>query len=190
LAKKYVYNFFLFIVIIVFLAISFGCYRFLLRPKYDSINKEIKESIEARVENIDLLGRYLQRLNKYNENYENVPKLNKEKIETFFNYGYDQEILFSQFEAIAKNQGVILGSLSVQAEGASKNSRQKSDDIAKKTGGLTTVKINATFIGLDYKALKNFLAYMENILPLINIVNLKFADGNSVVIEAETYYFK
>jgi hypothetical protein len=187
LVKSYIYKFFPIVAIGVFVLVSFICYQFVLKPKYDSINDDIKESIDARVENKELLERYLLRLAKYNENYESVPKLSKDKVESFFNYGYEPEILFSQFEAIAKNQGIILSDISVQPVSSTKNPRQKSPDKTM-PGGITAIKINANFIGLDYKSLKNFLSYIENTLPLININNLKFTEDKGVTIEAETYY--
>ena len=44
--------------------------------------------------------------------------------------------------------------------------RSKKEEV-KTSSGLQTVKINANFIGLDYKALKSFLTFFENILIII-----------------------
>ncbi|MEA3449792.1 MAG: hypothetical protein U9Q85_02335 [Patescibacteria group bacterium] len=186
--RKYSYQFFSIVAVFVFLLVSFISYKFILFPKYDNTNDEIKKAIEIRTESKDLLGRYLLRLKKYQENYDNVSRINKRKVEEFFNYGYDVEILFSQFEVIAKEQGLILSNFSISQDGKAKNKKSNNKTAVKSDKELETIKINASFVGLSYEGLKIFLDFFENALPLINIINLNFSGDNNVVITAETYY--
>lgn len=179
-----------FIVLIIIIVFS-SFYIFLIDPKLQTAIIEIQDSIGWQ-KNILLIQRQkLAEMEKNLDFYRQVRAEDINLIESIIPNQYPKEKLFGKIEDIVLQNGFILSSMNMakinqSEEGDGENSI--SDNI---TNNLQIIEISLSINGIDYSALKSFLARLERQLPLMNIVSLDFSpQGESLSFVINTYYFK
>lgn len=164
-------------------------YRMIIKPKYNTITKELQKTIESRIESKDLMNRYLQRLDEYVQNYNAIPRETRNKLNRVFISDYDPEIIFSLMEEVARKQGVVLLSQEMRSgeDRAGAASAKGADD--KTPGGIQKIEFSANFSGLDYQSFKSLLRALEESAPLFDIRSVNFdPSSRNVSLEMTAYY--
>ena len=165
----------------------------LLIPKY----KKAISQVEIAKNNMETeyaeFSRYLNRLETLNSAYRSVDKREVDRINSLLPDAPELENLMSQFEAIAKNSGAMLVSLSisdVSSSGAA-SGQKGAKKITKAPDGLNKVQLTVNLVGLDYVGFKNLLKVIEGNLRLLDIVSLSFAPtGDAITLEMNSYYYR
>ncbi|MCD4762255.1 hypothetical protein K8R32_04840 [bacterium] len=180
---------------IVLVVLFFG-YAYLLKPKYNDINSEIREAYELKEKEFADLEVYLSRLNIYYHSYDQVDTEKLKKIAEILPPDGSYEDLFILMENLAKDKGLALDEISIMPDNtiagtASKNAAPKSKKDKDKLKGIGTVNITLNLVGVDYERLKDLLETLEGALRMMDIQTLTFSSSkSSVVIEITTYYKK
>ncbi|MCK5212270.1 hypothetical protein KAJ89_06215 [Candidatus Parcubacteria bacterium] len=170
--------------------LTFG-YFYILKPKYESIAKEISATNEEKENKKADMVRILSRLSTYRNNYNAISHSDRERVEYLLPADPAPEILFLQMENLADQLGLLLVSLTVQPK--TNDASQKKPISQKVTNikvqGVELIAVQAMFVGVDYKGLKMLLRRVEKNIRLMDITNLEFNPGaQTAVIELNTYY--
>ena len=185
-------RYFRYLSIIIALLVMAGAYFYLLKPKYNKILLEIdntKNTQEAEREDLD---QYYNKLLDYIAEYKKIKKADIEKISKLAPMDADYGKLFTDFEAIIKEQGFILNSLSINPDvKAVKNKASGKEKSSVLPSVIGRIKISADISGVDYESLKHLLGVIENNLRLMDVNSLNWSPDNaSANLEITTYYLK
>lgn len=189
-------NFKFIIILIVIIVLLLGSY-FVLYKKYNKIMVQSEAASEEQKSEYDNQLKYLQELQDLKSVYETISQKDIDKVLAILPDEQTHEDLLSQVETIILKNGLLLKSLSVEAEGKDKSQRSisttsgggnKEDSIPSEIG---KVKINMSIIGTDYERFKQLLFVLENNLRLMDIDNLSFSPNEkSTTLSLVTYYLK
>lgn len=198
-AELYIFKFFKLIILLILILIFLIGYKFLLVPKWNSIDQVVEAENKAKEKQKADMEEYMTKLNRFKESYFDIPEIDRQRINYMIPDGTKAELIFLQMEDLARKQGLILNQLSVSKTdeiSTSNNKKQPSKTKVTQPGvnlpsDVGIVTVNASFIGTDYNGHKHLLETLERNLKLFDIVNLKF-DPNSKLTEVNfhTYYIK
>ncbi|MDD5031962.1 MAG: hypothetical protein PHR36_02850 [Patescibacteria group bacterium] len=185
------------VVLCVLVVLAVG-YFFLLKPKYEKVVKLSEDGQTGREEEYLERREYLDKLENLVSVFRGVKASEIEKIDYILKKKDVPEELFSQVDAIAKKNGLLLESMKIGLEGeASEESGQK---ISRAPEGkieaslppeMGKTKVTLKVLGVDYFSLKNLLASIENNLILMNVVNVDFSPvDNAAQLTILSYYLK
>lgn len=188
-------KYFNFVIGVIVLIVLFFGYAYLLKPKYNDINSEIREAYELKEKEFADLEVYLSRLNIYFRSYDEVDTEKLKKIAEILPPDGAYEDLFIQMENLAKDKGMALDEILIVPDNANKEKTSKTAPKSKKDKdklkGIGTVDITLTLVGVSYERLKDLLETLEGALRMMDIQTLTFSSTkSSVVIKITTYYKK
>lgn len=199
LAKKnqintFLNNYFnLFVVIFVSLLL-FMAYLFLLRPKVDATTMTISENISSHEKLLEAEKNKLSSLQGAVLSYNNINKVDLDRVNTILPDDYDKEALYGEIEEIIKQNGFTPTLISITKDSEAVKTDIGSDvkavvvpEISEKVG---TINIDVSISAIDYAGLKNLLQVLENNLRIINVKKVTLGDKNSASLEFSTYYYK
>lgn len=199
LAKKnqintFLNNYFnLFVVIFVSLLL-FMAYLFLLRPKVDATTMTISENISSHEKLLEAEKNKLSSLQGAVLSYNNINKVDLDRVNTILPDDYDKEALYGEIEEIIKQNGFTPTLISITKDSEAVKTDTGSDvkavvvpEISEKVG---TINIDVSISAIDYAGLKNLLQVLENNLRIINVKKVTLGDKNSASLEFSTYYYK
>ena len=180
------------LVVIIILSIGFV---FVILPKFRQVDAKVKLANEQLEKEYIKLSGYLKKLQAINNDYGNINQDSINKIKKFLPVKPETESLIEKMEFVAKNNGVILNSLEVDA-GLGRPD-EKTGEVQPTTPnpdlppGVGLVKITMNMTGVSYGVLKNLINVLEKSLRLMDVTNLTFSPGDeSVVLNIDTYYLR
>ena len=178
-------------------------YFLLIQPKYKQVVKGVKLISDDKQSEYLTQQKYLNRLNELKAVYQSIKIQDRNKISAILPNQSEIDKLFTEIEAIALSNGLILTSLQFEsAESAAKinnkyvaglakanqDSKDKIDDLPE---DIAEVKIIMNLVGTDYDGLKNVLKTIERNLRLMDIIKLSFSPkDNQTSLELLAYYIK
>lgn len=180
--------------LIVIIILSAG-FAFVILPKYRQVDTKVKTANEQMEKEYIKLSGYLKKLQAINNDYGNINQDSINKIKKFLPAKPETESLIEKMEFVAKNNGVILGSLQVD-DGLSKpdektGAAQSSLVNANLPPDVGVVKITMNMSGASYGVMKNLISVLEKSLRLMDITQLTFGPGDeSLTLLIDTYYLK
>jgi len=199
LAKKnqintFLNNYFnLFVVVFVSFTL-FVAYLFLLKPKVDETTMTISENISSHEKLLQAEKNKLTSLQAAVLSYNNINKVDLDRVNTILPDDYDKEALYGEVEEIIKQNGFTPTSISITKDSEIVKPDTGSDvkavvvpEISDKVG---TVNVSVNISAIDYAGLKNLLQVFENNLRIINVKKVTLGDKNSASLEFSTYYYK
>lgn len=172
-------------------------YVFLLKPKYDYVNKLAEDNRFVEEQKYSERQQYLEKMNNLIEVYNKVDSSDIKKVDSILTTRNVPEELFSQMESIVEKNGLLLTFLTI--ESAEEENRKNSGiAIADNRSAAIALppeigRVEATLSveGIDYFSLKNLLAAMENSLMLMDVTNLDFRlEDGSADLSFYTYFLK
>lgn len=196
-ASQVVFKYFkLFLLASVVLIMGLG-FIFVLKPKYDDINNNIRISNSNLKEQIKVLEGNKQVLQDYRESFRRLTDMDTKRLDKFLPAEFDRDSLFAQMEALIVGQGYTLNSLTVadisQQPAEGQDGRRGRTAAAEPAfappAGIGIYELNLEVAGLDYRGVKNLLAVLEKSLQLYDVIDLSFAEGGeSANLKIYTYY--
>ena len=131
--------------------------------------------------------------------YEKITPAQQQAIDAFLPGGPKVDTLFSQLEAMAKQNGLLLSSIELNdatadAEKTQKRSRlevtEKAPAGTADERGLQELNITITLGGVGYPSLKNFLNALEHNIRLIDVASVAYDPvGATAEVVFVAYYF-
>lgn len=203
---KYIINIFkylkLLILIEIILVLVFG-YFFLIKNKLSSINEK-RTAITEREKEVNDLINYKSKSEELAKKYEAI-KASKssdiEKIKAVLPSESDLPGIMAQIEALVKENGMELGSISMSGLETSDNSSKTSSikGVSKSATSTTSSdisdikEVNVTMFVFGsnegYDKIKSFLSALENHIRLIDVTSFTFDEKmSSYSINFKTYY--
>jgi hypothetical protein len=173
--------------IVLVVIITFGSFYFLLiEPKLQTAILEIQNNINWQKNILLIQKQSLSDMQKNLDFYRQVKVQDFNLIEALIPAKYPKEKLFGEIEDIILQNGFILSELNIQ-EIENKTEATEND----LNDNLQAIQLNLSINGIDYSALKSFLAKLEKQLPLMNVISLDFSpSGENLSLVVNTYYFK
>ncbi|MDA3840738.1 MAG: hypothetical protein PF572_06680 [Patescibacteria group bacterium] len=157
--------------------------------------KSISEELtEIKIDELQKLETYLERLRIFNQSYKKVSDLDRERINKIIPSENDYEDLVISVEDIIKNRGLILNSVTInsdeQASGASRSRAvPKSTTSTALSKGVKEIVLNLSVSETDYMTMKNLISDFEKNLRLMDIKNVSYSDGEGVSLVLSAYYY-
>jgi len=198
-------NYFGLVIIIVVIAAGFALYRFLLKPKYDSILASINTTFFQK----DQLVPKYKELESYRNlmlAYQAVNPDQVQRVNGLVPANYLKEDLFTELIYIISKKGFTVNYLDIIKDSETTGttapvSASRNDKTAPAVSGSSeglvlpanvgTVKVKLSVNKADYPNLKVLLNLLESSLRLINVKSINFSPNDSVaVLELDTYYLK
>lgn len=180
--------------LIVLLIVSIG-FIVVILPKYRDVDAKVKLANEQLEKEFVKLSGYLKKLQTINNDYSNINQDSINKIKKFLPNKPETESLIKKLEFVAKNNGVILNSLDIDAD-LDKPDEQTGKIIPPAPNldlpaGVGVIKITMNLTGVNYSVLKNLISILEKSLRLMDIVSLNFSPADETVsLNIETYYLR
>ncbi|MEA3463560.1 MAG: type 4a pilus biogenesis protein PilO [Patescibacteria group bacterium] len=178
-------------------------YFLLIQPKYKQVAKDAESISEGKQLKYLTQQKYLNRLNELKAVYQSIKIQDRDKIEAILPNQAEIDKLFTEIEAIALSNGLILTSLQfesvksaakidnkyvVESAKANQGSKDKINDLPEE---IAKIKIIMNLVGTDYNGLKNILKTIERNLRLMDIIKLSFSpNDNQTSLELLAYYMK
>jgi len=168
-------------------------YFLFLNPKYREIKKNVALTNESTKNVSNNLSHYLNILNNYIKNFDEINPVIKDKISKVLPVGSNKKELYVLMEQIAEDQNLFLTSVEIVDSSSVKTVKvvpknAKSTLISNELG-LVTVDMN--FIGVDYDKMKSLLNEIEKSLQIIDIQAMVFDPGAfTLALTMNTYYLK
>lgn len=187
----------IFIFVVVLILLSLG-YLFLVKPKYEQVNAQIKNFKDSRETLYQKNLRTLNELNDYIESYESIPEENVKKVHAMLPDRYNKEELFSELNHLVSGNNLTLKSVKVKGDGGdlkfgeTKGGEKKGENkYIDKPEDVETYTVTMSILGTNYGSLKNLLFTLERNMKLLDITELNFSpSGKTVNITLQTYYSK
>jgi Tfp pilus assembly protein PilO len=178
-------RFFFVIAIAVFFIFIGAGYFYLIEPKFNSLKleTETKEGQEKKV--LNDLQEYLNRLESYRKEYNEISKADKAKIDSLVAGNYFPEDIYVNMQKIISSRGITLNSIDVKAsDNLDINIDQTTTNIS-----LGRIVISLSISGVNYEGLKQLLTIFEENLRLMDVQKVSYSPSqNSASIEINTYY--
>lgn len=176
----------------VFVVLSFF---FLLKPKYDNIQRRNEISNENKKNEKEALQAYDKKLDGYINSYNKISDSDKEKINKLLPSEDKKELLFVRFEELTKKWGLLMPNLNISVEevaGVDDTTKTTSAKIKKTSAlpkGIGIVSISVDVVGLNYEDFKDFISVIENNLRIMSIDNLSYSNENkSLSLNIRTFF--
>ncbi|MDD3284065.1 MAG: hypothetical protein PHZ07_00540 [Patescibacteria group bacterium] len=203
---KYLSNIFKhlkFLILIEIVLVLVIGYIFLIRNKVSSI-KEINSLIIEKQNEVNNLLNYKSKSEELSKKYEELKKSKDndiEKIKEVLPSESDLPGIMAQVEALVKENGLELGSISLSA--LEENELPKEDTKKNVVKGISKKNVDSDMSGIKevnvaifvfgsnggYDKIKSFLSALENHIRLIDIVSFNFDEKmSSYSINFKTYY--
>lgn len=183
------------LILIVLTVIIAGSF-FILKPKYDYINKLKMDNEFGQEQEYSSRRQYLDEIKSLIEAYNKVSPSDIEKIDVILSEKDVPEELFSQIESLTKGNGLLLESLKIESAGevekpSNINLTKKIQDNIVLPAEIGKIKATLNVVGVDYFSLKSLVSSFENSLMVMDIINLDFnPDNNSAELIFYAYYLK
>jgi len=181
-----------FVVLVVVIAGGF----FVLKPKYDYVVKFTENNNSGTEQEYSIRREYLDKIKSLISTYNKVSAADMKKVDLILAEKGVPEKLFSQIEALAEKNGLLLESLKIESpeeaeESSGINLKKKTEEAGSLPAEIGILKGTFSIVGVDYFSLKSLISTMENNLMLMDIVNLNFnPDTSSAEFVFHTYYLK
>lgn len=180
-------------VILIFIVILAGGYFLLLQPKFAAINKE-KNLIKGKEAEISSLNNKIKQLEKMKNSYEEIDKIDLDKIDSILPDASGKDKLLSEMENLILKNGLLLTALQIEEVKETKkiaNPEGEGDGSEKKDklANVGKIKINLDLTGTNYDSLKKILKAIENNLRLLDVAKIQFSpESNKTSLEILAYY--
>ena len=178
---------------IIFLLFIFGLsYLFIISPKYVKMQKSSDRMASVKIDELQKLGIYLERLKNFNKSFKDVSVLDKERMEKIIPQENDYEDLIVLVEDIVNKRGLVLNSISIESVEVvpTRRGSKTKEEEAELPENIKKVGFTATISGVNYKIIKDVISDFEKSLRLMDIQDVSFSEGSSLVLEVNSYYFK
>lgn len=193
-----VIHYFYYLIILVIVITLAGGYFILLRPKINSLlkQKEVEEEIIAEYsKELDAYNNKINNLQTKLDSYAGVKDTDIERINKFLPEEPKEKELFIQINNIVRNNGLILGAMSISGEDKKRERRTVVETVKEEiTDGeakVVEVNINVDVAGINYYSLKSLLNSLENNLRLFDVQAASYSPGSmGTNIVLKTYYLK
>jgi hypothetical protein len=190
------FNIVIFVIVLMFLA---AAYFLVIKPKFNSTLIGIKENVNQKEQFYRAQKQRLVDLEAAVTIYQKLQISDLEKIRLILPDEYAKEKLFGELEDIIAQQGVLVGSITLNKFGepdedkGAQTVRINNDRFANMPNSdrIGIIKIELSLGALDYNALKNIISLLESHLQLLDVHSLDFnPDEKTAVLSMYTYYFK
>ena len=189
LLNLFLYRYFNIFNILIFIIIIFFGYIAFLSPKYSDITKGVELSNLEKRDKLDNMSKFLSRLNRYRQDYNEIDASNIERLNLMLPAGDNTESLYTEIETLVKQRGLELSSLEVAPEERTTTAKIKKESTGDARIG--EIKLKMKVAGANYSAFKTFISTLENNLRITDVTNLSYSPGDmSLSIDAVTYYLK
>lgn len=180
-------------VILIFIVILAGGYFLLLQPKFAVIKKE-ESAIKGKEAEISSLNNKIKQLEKMKNSYEEIDKIDLDKIDGILPDAPGKDKLLSEMENLILKNGLLLTALQIEEVKETKKiaNSEGEESGSEKKDKLTNVgkiKINLDLTGTNYDSLKKILKAIENNLRLLDIAKIQFnPESSKTSLEVFAYY--
>ena len=178
--------------IIILLLIFTLSYLFIISPKYKRIQKTSDRLAMEKMDELQKLDIYLNRLKNFNKSFRNISPIDRERVEKIIPENNDYEDLIILVEDIVNDRNLVLDSIKFNSlETVVVNRRAKAaEDESDLPENIDKINFSVTISGVDYVMIKKIILDFERSLRLMDIQDVDFADGSSLDLEIDSYYFK
>lgn len=180
-------------VILIFIVILAGGYFLLLQPKFATIKGE-ESAIKEKEAEISSLSDKIKQLEKMKDRYEEIDKIDLDKIDSILPDTPGKDKLLSEMENLILKNGLLLTALQIEEVKETKKIAnpeggagvpEKKDKLAN----VGKIKISLDLAGTNYDSLKKILKAIENNLRLLDVAKIQFnPESNKTSLEVFAYY--
>lgn len=188
--------------ILSFLLLIFFAFMYVLviGPKYNAAKTIIKENLVTQKLLYNQQQKKFDTLKVIADIYGRVSAEELLKFNSVLPYRYKQEQLFGEFEEIARNNGWILRSVSLDYPDEDMVSGAPTPVIpvasidgafyGSANPNVGQVSISLAIEGVDYQGVKKLLSVLEKNLRLLDVEQISFSGASTVNVQLVTYYYK
>lgn len=187
-------------VMLIFAIILAGGYFLALQPKFIAIKKE-KSLISEKEAEISSLNSKIRQLEKMKDSYEEIDKIDLDKIDSILPDVLGKDKLLSEIESLILKNGLLLTSLQIEevkevkkvispeGETSANLPGTAAQEKKNKLTNVGKIKINVDLAGTNYDNFKKILKAIEDNLRLLDIAKIQFnPDANKTSLEIFAYY--
>lgn len=185
------FNLFVVIFVSILLVMS---YFLILKPKVEKTTTAISENITSHQKILQAEKTKLASLEASVAVYNNIDKIDLERVNRILPNDYDKELLYGEIEEIISKNGFMLTSITLNKEGeeskvatAGNGSKEAVVKVSDKIG---IVNLSLNLASVDYAGLKSLLNILENSLRIFDVKSLGLNGSTSASLELTTYYYK
>ncbi len=181
--------------IVLLLFIFVLSYLFVIGPKYKKMKKTSEYLTGIRMDELNKLETYLERLKNFNKSYKNVSELDRERMNKIIPSTNNYEDLLVEIEDIVNNRGLVLRSVSIKTSKRSPNTSRAKTTVKKEEEtnpsleNIEVLSLSLEINEVDYDSMKELLSDFEMNLRLIDVDSVDFSNGGSVSLDLKAYYF-
>jgi len=201
LAKKNSINTFLnkyfnlFVVVFVSFLLFFS-YILILQPKVTETATAISENISSHQRLLTAEKTKLKNLKEAVAIYDNIDKVDLERVNRILPNDYNKELLFGELEELITRNGFIPTSIILNKEDGTTHSDtpapvDQNDQTIKDSSKIGLINISLNIASVDYAGLKNLLEVLESNLRILDVKKVSLdGGGHAGTLELTTYYYK
>lgn len=200
LAKKNSINTFLnkyfnlFVVVFVSFLL-FLSYILILQPKVTETATAISENISSHQRLLNAEKTKLKNLKEAVAIYDNIDKVDLERVNRILPNDYNKELLFGELEELIIRNGFIPTSIILTKDDGTAHSDtpvpvDPNDRTIKESSKIGLINISLNVASVDYAGLKNLLEVLESNLRILDVKKVSLDGGHAGNLELTTYYYK